>query len=142
MVSDTRCARGGGDTGWFLTRFTGLTGLRGGRRNAEGAEITRRARREKGKLRLVARLRYRSANNPGVSSFEGFPHGRWYQTPSCNYLVIGVRLLGNIGDDWGFRIIFLVRIHNTESRRDVNSLFICYGFAIHVMQRMIPKTRD
>ena len=41
MVSDTRSARGGEGTGWFLT---GLTGLRGGRRNAEGAEITRKAR--------------------------------------------------------------------------------------------------
>ncbi len=34
--------------GWFLTGFTGLTGLRDEGRNAEGAEITRRARRGKG----------------------------------------------------------------------------------------------
>jgi hypothetical protein len=33
------CARGGGDTGWFLT---GFTGLRDDGRNAEGAEDAKR----------------------------------------------------------------------------------------------------
>ena len=38
MVSDTRRARSGGGTGWFLTGFTGfagLTGLRDDGRNAK-----------------------------------------------------------------------------------------------------------
>ena len=42
MVSDTRRKR------WWGLVLTGLTGLMGEGRNAEGAEITRRARREKG----------------------------------------------------------------------------------------------
>ena len=70
MVSDTRCARGGGGTGWFLTGFTGFTGLRDEGRNAKGAEITRRARREEetpigGKATLTLRRGH------GVSYLEG-----------------------------------------------------------------------
>ena len=51
--------KGWWEYGLVFDRITGLTGLRDDGRNAEGAEITRRARRGKGKgkLRLVARLR-------------------------------------------------------------------------------------
>ena len=70
MVSDTRSARGGESTGWLLTGFTGLTGLRGDGRNAEGAEITRRARRGKGTL-IGGKATLTLRRGHGVSYLEG-----------------------------------------------------------------------
>ena len=55
MVSDTLVRKRWWGYGLVFDRIYRINRIEGDGRNAEGAEITRRARR--GKLRLVARLR-------------------------------------------------------------------------------------